>query len=286
MIQTLAVLGPGLLGASLMWAAKARGVAARVVAWSRRAESRQACAEQPWCDEVFETAHVCAGEADVVVLAVPVAHIVPLIGEIAPALKPGALVTDVGSTKRSICRAAHELMPAGAHFVGAHPMAGSEKTGLAHASPLLFEGRTCAVTPLEGTDPTALAMITKFWEQLGMRVYACSPACHDTVVAHTSHLPHLLASSLCEMLSRQDPDWPPLHGAGLRDTTRIAAGDPQLWQAIVQENRKEILQAIDAFSQHWSHLREAIAAEDDEALTSLLEAGKNFRDSLEGQAGT
>ncbi|MEM8549612.1 MAG: prephenate dehydrogenase [Verrucomicrobiota bacterium] len=286
MTQTLAVLGPGLLGASLMWAAKARGVALRAVAWSRRAESRQACAEQPWCDEVYQTAQACVAEADIVVLAVPVAHIVPLIAEIAPSLKDGAVVTDVGSTKSSICAAAHKLMPKGAHFVGAHPMAGSEKTGLAHASPLLFEGRTCAITPIEDSDHKAVSEVTRFWTQLGMQVHACTPACHDTIVAHTSHLPHLLASSLCETLARQNPNWPPLHGAGLRDTTRIAAGDPQLWQAIVQENREEILQAIDAFSQHWGQLRKAVAAEDDQALANLLEAGKSFRDSLEELAGS
>lgn len=280
MFGKLTVLGTGLLGASLMQAAKARGLCRQALAWSRRPETRLKCEQQSWCDGVYPTAAAAVAEADLVVLAVPVINIVPLIEEIAPALKPGALVTDVGSTKSLICRHGSAATPAQATFVGSHPMAGSEKTGLDFAREDLFEKRACFVTPLENTPPQATEQIIRFWRELGMEVATASPEAHDEIVAHISHLPHVLASILCDTLAAKDPSWRNYAGGGLRDTTRIAAGDPHLWKAIILENREEILRAMEGFEEHWQRMRAAIANNDPFEIVNLLDKGKQYRDAV------
>ncbi|MGE9292498.1 MAG: prephenate dehydrogenase [Puniceicoccales bacterium] len=276
----MTVLGTGLLGASLMQAAKARGLCQRALAWSRRPETRQKCEQQSWCDGVYPTAAESVADADLVVLAVPVVNIVPLIKEISPSLKDGALVTDVGSTKSLICRHGTAAMPPQATFVGSHPMAGSEKTGLDFAREDLFEKRACFVTPLTDTPEPAVEQIVRFWRELGMEVATASPEAHDEIVAHISHLPHILASILCDTLGTKNPDWRNYAGGGLRDTTRIAAGDPQLWKAIILENREEILRAMQGFEEHWQAMRAAIANNDPFAIANLLEKGKTYRDAV------
>ena len=280
MFGKLTVLGTGLLGASLMQAAKARGLCRQTLAWSRRPETRLKCEQQSWCDAVYPTASEAVAEADLVVLAVPVVNIVPLLEEIAPALKAGALVTDVGSTKSLICRHGTAATPEKATFIGSHPMAGSEKTGLEHATEDLFEKRACFVTPLVDTPTEPVEKIIRFWKELGMEVTTASPEAHDEIVAHISHLPHVLASVLCDTLAGKDNTWRNYAGGGLRDTTRIAAGDPHLWKAIILENREEILRAMEGFEQHWQQMRAAIANNDPFEIVNLLDKGKTYRDAV------
>lgn len=280
MFGKLTVLGSGLLGASLMQAAKARGLCEKATAWSRRAETRLKCEEQPWCDGVFATPQEAAAAAELVIISVPVEHIVPLIQAIAPALQPGTLVTDVGSTKSLICRHGQAAMPEGSFFVGSHPMAGSEKTGLGHAHEALFEGRACFVTPLPETDNEAVEKTIKLWRALGMEVATSTPEGHDEIVANISHLPHILASVLCGALASRNPDWRNYAGGGLRDTTRIAAGDPQLWKSIIRENREEILRAMSHYEEHWQRMRAAIHNDNPFEIVNLLERGKQYRDDM------
>ncbi len=277
MFKQLTILGPGLLGASLMQAAKARGLCKRTAAWSRRAETRAKCKGQPWCDAVFADARKAVAQADLVVVCTPVDTIVPLLEIIGPKLKAGALVTDVGSTKSLICRHGRAALPKKVGFVGSHPMAGSEKTGLEHADPELFEGRACFVTPLVDTPAKDVDRLTRFWKELGMEVATTSPEAHDEIVAHLSHLPHLLASAFCAYLGTRDPKWAHFAGPGLRDTTRVAAGDPALWKAIALENREEILRALDGFQKELDGLRAALHNRQPFALQHLLERGRDFR---------
>src|ERR1043165_9905508 len=152
----LTILAPGLLGGSVARAARARGVAQRIVLWTRRPEARLKLREQPWCDAVTETPEDAVRGANLVVIASPVDRIVPLIKQISPALAPGTVVTDVGSVKGEIARLGDDALGDRAHFIGAHPMAGSEKTGWEHSTAGLFEHRTCFVTPLEDSDATAV----------------------------------------------------------------------------------------------------------------------------------
>lgn len=261
-------------------AARERGIAKHVAVWARRAEARIACEEQPWCSSTYATAEEAVAAADLVLICTPVAHIAPLVGQIASDLKPGAIVTDVGSTKSLICRESQALLPADKHFIGAHPMAGSEKTGLMNASAELFCNRPCFITPLEGSDPAATEKVARFWNALGMEVITETPERHDEIVAHISHLPHLLASTLCSQLAGIDDQWRNYAGNGLRDTTRIAAGSVEMWKSIIEHNREEILRSIDGFEEELQRLKSAIANRQNFEIANILDRGKQYRDRM------
>lgn len=280
MLEQLTILAPGLIGASVARAARARGAARRIVLWARRPETRLSLAEQAWCSATCETPEEAVDGAAMVVVAAPVDRIVPLVRQVAPRLGAGAIVCDVGSVKAEISRLGHEAVGNGAHFVGAHPMAGSEKTGWQHGKPELFEGRTCFVTPVDATDPGAAAIVVAFWRDLGAEVVTIDPDTHDEIVAHISHLPQLLASALCAFLATRDPAWRNYAGGGLRDTTRIAASDPKLWRTILEENRDEVLRALRQFQDELEGFQAALANRDFVEVLALLERGRAYRDKL------
>ncbi|MFU8848860.1 MAG: prephenate dehydrogenase [Opitutales bacterium] len=280
MFDQITIIGPGLLGASIGIAVRERGLAQRIVSWSRRAETRANCLSQSWCDEVFDQPEAACRKSDFIVLCTPVQTITPLLAKIAGGLEPGALLTDVGSTKSQICRETQGLDLNGATFIGSHPMAGSEQTGMAHARGDLFEAAACIVTPLEGAPTEKVRQISLFWESLGMLVTHASPEHHDEIVAHISHLPHLLSSALCSFLAQRDPIWKGLAGRGLRDTTRIAAGDPGLWRQILESNREEVIRAISGFEEELQQFKAALLNENPTSLQQMLTRGKDFRETL------
>jgi len=276
----LTILAPGLLGGSVARAARTRGAASRIVLWARRPEVRLKLRDQPWCDAVAESPEEAVRGAGLVVIAAPVDRIVPLIRQIAPHLAPGTVVTDVGSVKGEIARLGHAALGERTHFVGSHPMAGSEKTGWEHASAGLFERRTCFVTPLEESHPPAVAAVVQFWHELGGEPVTLSPDRHDEIVAHISHLPQVLASSLCAFLAKKDPAWRNYGGGGLRDTTRIAASDPALWRTILEQNRDEVLRALRQYQDELQSLQAAVSNRDWLEVTARLERGKAYRDQF------
>ncbi len=276
-LAQLTILAPGLLGGSVARAARTHGVASRIVLWARRPESRLQLGAQPWCDAVADTANEAVRGAQLVVLAAPVDQIVPLARQIAPDLAAGALVTDVGSVKGEIARLGHAALAPHAHFVGAHPMAGSEKTGWEHSTAGLFQHRTCFVTPLADTPPAATAAVVEFWHALGSEVVTVAPDQHDEIVAHISHLPQVIASSLCGFLAKKNPAWRNFAGGGLRDTTRIAASDPHIWRAILEQNRDEVLRALSGFEDELHGLRTALANRDYVEVAARIERGQAYR---------
>jgi cyclohexadieny/prephenate dehydrogenase len=280
MLEQLTILAPGLLGGSVARAARARGAARRIVIWARRPETRLALAREPWCNGVASTPEEAVQGADLVVVAAPVDRIVPLILQIAPSLKDDGVVCDVGSVKGEISRLGHEALGTRTHFVGAHPMAGSEKTGWEHGSADLFERRTCFVTPVAASNPDAVATVVAFWRELGAEPVTLDPDKHDEIVAHISHLPQVLASSLCAFLSTRDPSWRNYAGNGLRDTTRIAGSDPKLWRTILEQNRDEVLRALRDFQDDLQGLQAALANRDFVEVTARLERGRAYRDKF------
>ncbi|MFT5837341.1 MAG: cyclohexadieny/prephenate dehydrogenase [Candidatus Azotimanducaceae bacterium] len=280
MFQQITILGPGLLGASLALALKERALCTRVHAWSRRAETRAQALQSDWCDAVFDQADEACVGSELVVICTPVETIVPLLEQVAASLSSNALVTDVGSTKRLICRDAKGVQNGEINFIGSHPMAGSERSGMAHARADLFEGAACIITPLADAVDAEIVRLHRLWEAIGMQIVTCTPEKHDEIVAHISHLPHLLASSLCSYLAEQDSDWKHLGGGGLRDTTRVAAGDPILWKQILEQNREEVLRAIDGFENELQTLKTALLDKDTPKLIAKLERGKKFRDQF------
>lgn len=279
-LDQLTILAPGLIGGSVARAARARGVAQRIVLWARRPELRLKLGKQPWCDAVADTPAHAVKKANLVVIAAPVDQIVPLALQIAPHLAPGAIVTDVGSVKGDICRLGQAALGRHAHFVGSHPMAGSEKSGWEHSTEDLFEHRTCFVTPLETTDAPAAATVVKFWHDLGAEVVTVAPDTHDEIVAHISHLPQMLASSLCVFLAKKNPAWRNYAGSGLRDTTRIAASDPKIWRAILEQNRDEVLRTLGHFEDELHAFRTALSNRDYVEIAARLERGKAYRDQF------
>ena len=278
MSDQLTILAPGLIGGSVARAARVRGVAKRIVLWARRPEARLSLREQPWCDAVADTPEEAVRTARLVVIAAPVDRIVPLVQQIAAHLPAGAVVTDVGSVKGEIARLGHAALGERAHFVGSHPMAGSEKTGWEHSSAGLFERRTCFVTPLEQTSVPATETVVRFWRELGAEVITLDPDRHDEIVAHISHLPQVLASTLCAFLAEKNPAWRNHAGGGLRDTTRIAASDPQLWRSILEQNRDEVLRALRGFQDELQAFHAALANRDYVDVAARLERGKAYRD--------
>ncbi len=280
MVDTLAILAPGLLGGSVGMAAHSKGAAKRVVVWARRPEVRLKLQAQPWCHAVAETPEDAVREAQLIVLAPPVTRIVELAQQIAPHVAPGAIVTDVGSVKAEICRHATAALPTHAHFVGAHPMAGSEKTGWENGRAGLFEGRTAFVTPLPQTDAGAVSQVVHFWSLLGGEVVTVSPDQHDEIVGHISHLPQVLASTLGLFLSRRNAGWRNLAGNGLRDTTRIAGSDPTMWLEIYQQNRDEVLRALRGLQDELQAFQAALANRDWPEVRTRLESAKAWRDGF------
>jgi prephenate dehydrogenase len=276
--ERIAILAPGLLGASVAQAARHLGAARQITLWARRPETRLQLKGQPWCDRVDATPAEAVRDAELVIICTPVDQIIPLLGQIAAQLPAGAIVTDVGSVKGEISRLGHKTLGTKNHFVGSHPMAGSEKTGWEHAKPDLFKRRTVFVTPLAETNPQAAERVTAFWTALEADVATVEPDAHDEIVANISHLPQMLASTLCAALARKDVRWRNYAGGGLRDTTRIAGSDPKLWKTILEQNRDEVLRAVRGYQEELHGLERALANRDWFEVQAILERGKAYRD--------
>jgi len=281
MFQQVTILGPGLLGASLAMAIKENSLAQKIVIWDQNKASRTKCKNQEWCDYISETPEAAVKNSDLVLICTPVQTIISILQQIQPTLAKNALVTDIGSTKASICDAAQKIFEnSQATFIGSHPMTGSEKTGMDHARPNLFENAACILTPSPSTPDSTIDRIRVFWTSLKMNISITSPEVHDRIVAHVSHLPHVLASALCAYLSTKDHNWMHLAGGGLHDTTRIAAGNPELWVHILEQNRDELLKSINGFQSQLDRLKTLLKDNNCTEIKSLLEQGKVYRDQF------
>ncbi|MEZ4216834.1 MAG: prephenate dehydrogenase [Myxococcota bacterium] len=272
----LAVLGLGLLGGSVALAARARGVAAHAVGMARRAAPLEAALAAGVVDEAGGPADLprLLRGADLVVLGTPVAAMARVLEEAAPHLAPGAIVTDVGSVKAQPVATLPALLPAGVHFVGSHPMAGSHRVGVEHARADLFEGRTVVVTPVASTDAGAAAKVEALWRALGARVVRRTPDAHDAEVAWTSHLPHVTAYAYALALGAAPRGAGELAATGFADFTRIAHSNPELWADILATNGKSLAGPIQRVADALGELARAVESGDAEALERLLAAAR------------
>lgn len=281
MIRELAIVGVGLLGGSVAKGARLGGLARRIVGVGRNADRLRPAVDDGTLDLAVTDLDAGVREAEVIVLAAPVLAIEGLLERVWRAAPAGALVTDVGSTKRHIVRSAERLAAARPlAFVGSHPMAGSEQAGYRVARADLFRGATVVVTPTEATELAALKKTTEFWEALGARVTALDPETHDRTVAAISHLPHLIACALVDGAGRVEPAALELAARGFRDTTRIAAGDPDMWTEIFLANRDALTAGIEAFREALADLQRVIDAGGAEALRAELARIKSIREQL------
>jgi prephenate dehydrogenase len=280
-IRRLALLGLGLLGGSVAKAARADGLAREIVAVGRRRESLEPALQDGTVDHItLDVAEGVAG-ADLCVLCTPVATLTELLPVVWRAASDDVVITDVGSTKAGIVRAADALSDTRPlAFVGSHPMAGSERSGYGVARADLFRGATVVVTPTERTSPAAVKRVTELWESLGGRVTALDPVSHDRAVAAISHVPHLVADALVDAVVRLDPSFLDLAARGFKDTTRIAASDPRVWREIFQENRVALGEALGAFRQALDHLDGLVASGDAPAIEAELDRIRRVRDGM------
>lgn len=286
--QKVALLGVGLLGGSLGLALRRLGLAGRVHGYVRRESAVPECRAAGAVDTVGTDLAEAVHGADLVVFCTPLGQMPPLAEKAAPNLAPGALVTDVGSVKAPLVRALEPILGAvGARFVGSHPMAGSERTGVGAARADLFAGAVCVVTPTPASDPAAVAAVSRLWEALGGRVLTMSPEAHDERVARTSHLPQALAATLAHLVL--SPEAPPeqarLCAGGFRDGTRVASGSPEMWRDIFLANREPVTRALDEFCRAFDLLRQAVAAGDAATLERFLTTARQRREAWR-QAGT
>ncbi|HMH52830.1 MAG TPA: prephenate dehydrogenase/arogenate dehydrogenase family protein [Candidatus Acidoferrum sp.] len=280
MIRRLAIVGVGLLGGSVAKAARARGVATEIVGVGRDAGRLEAARRDGVLDRVTTDLASGVRDADVVVLAAPVITILALLEAVAKASGPETIVTDVGSTKREIVATAERLGPL--RFVGSHPMAGSEKAGYAHARVDLFHGATVIVTPGEASEPAAVKTIVALWEGVGAaRVLTLAPDVHDRAVAAISHLPHLVAFALVDAVERFEPGAFDLAAGGFRDTTRIAAADPTMWEEIFLANREAMAAGLGVFREAIADLMRLVERGDGAALRAAIARIKTRREALQ-----
>ena len=278
----ITLVGVGLLGGSLGLAAKRRHLAGRVEGYVRRAASVAECRKRRAVDRATLDLHSAVADADVIILCTPLAQMRALVEQMLPVLKRGAIVTDVGSVKASVVRDLESLVArAGAHFVGSHPMAGAEKTGVAAARADLFVNAVCIVTPTRRTHSAALRQVEQFWNAVGSRVLTMAPELHDTLVSRSSHLPHLVAATLATNVldPRQPKQQAALCANGFRDATRIASGSPEMWRDIALANRPQLRVALDDFVRQLQRVQAVLRDGDVEVVARFFETAKARRDA-------
>jgi len=280
--RKITIVGVGLLGGSIGLAIKRRRLAGEVAGYVRRAASVAECKKYKAVDSATRDLRAAVEDADLIILCTPLAQMRELVKEMIPAVKRGAIVTDVGSVKATVVRDVESLIQkSGAHFIGSHPMAGAEKTGVSAARASLFENAVCVVTPTRRSNPVALQKVEKFWKGIGGRVLRLRPDIHDQLVSRSSHLPHVIAATLANAVL--NPAHPKAQAGlcanGFRDTTRIASGSPEMWRDIALANRKNLDRALGAFIGDLQKLQRALKAADAKAITKFFELARQRRDS-------
>ena len=278
MFTRIAIIGTGLLGASLGLAVRRNIPNCHVVGIGRRQETLDAARLVGAIDESSLSIAQGVSGCGLVVICTPVGRIVEQVFEVAEAAEATAdfatIITDVGSTKQAICDAVEQRspLPGGCRFLGAHPIAGGEKTGPQAASDSLFENRTVVLTPTASCDRETIDTLTLFWERLGAGVSCMSPGAHDRVLALTSHLPHVVSAALATVCDR--PTYGDYCGTGYASMTRLAAGSPELWRDILTTNREALCNAMDDFEKACRKFRNALIQNDADAVMQLLENAK------------
>jgi cyclohexadieny/prephenate dehydrogenase len=281
LFQQVTLIGLGHEGSSIAWAAKRGGLAGEIVGHARTAATRAKALDLGFCDRVCETAAEAAKGADLVILCVPVGACGAVAAEIAPALKPGVIVSDVGSVKADLIADVTPHIPEGAHFVPAHPIAGTEHSGPESGFAELFDNRWCILTPLEGTPAEVVARLRAFWEGLGAKVDEMSAEHHDLVLAVTSHVPHAIAYTMvgvADHLRRvTDSEVIQFSAAGFRDFTRIAASDPTMWRDVFLKNREAVLDILGRFTEELFQVQRAIRMGDGDYLHEYFTRTREIR---------
>ena len=285
LFDRLCLLGVGLIGSSIARVAKARGDIARsVVAHAKTPATLQRVRELGIADAVEADPARAVQGADCVIFCIPVGAYAEVMTTVAPHLKPGAVITDVGSTKGSVVRDLAPLVPPGVHLVPAHPMAGTEFSGPDAGFAELFEGRYCMLTPQPDSDPAAVERVKTFWRRCGSMVETLDPATHDKIVAIVSHLPHLIAFTICstadDLAEETKEAVLKFAAGGFRDFTRIAASDPTMWRDVFLNNREALLEMLARFTEDAQALGRAVRWGQADYIEDRIKRGRKIRQNL------
>ena len=281
MFNRLALIGIGLIGSSISHAARRAGLVADIVGSSSTAATRAKAEELGLVSRAYATAADAVKDADLVILCTPVGVYGKIAEEIKPFLKPGAIVSDVGSVKAAVVRDVAPLIPDGVHFIAGHPIAGTEQSGPEAGFAELFDGRWCILTPEPDADRMAVAKLESFWRKLGSDVEIMSADHHDMVLAITSHVPHLIAFNIVNTAAHlervTDKEVIKFSAGGFRDFTRIAASDPVMWRDVFLNNKDAVLEMLGRFSEDLVVLQRAIRFGDGETLERLFGDARSLR---------
>ncbi len=279
--ERVALIGLGLIASSMFWAMKRGGLAGEVTGYAKSEASRETARRIGLCDRVCDSVAEAVEGADLVVLCVPVGAMGAVAKEIAPHLKSGATVTDVGSVKRDVIEAVAPHLPEGVHFVPAHPLAGTEHSGPESGFAELYDNRWCLLVPVEGTDPEAVAKLRALWEGMGANVDEMDADHHDLVLAVTSHTPHLIAYTMVgvadDLRRVTDSEVIKYSAAGFRDFTRIAASDPTMWRDVFLSNKDATLEILGRFTEELFALQRAIRTGDGDHLHAYFTRTREIR---------
>jgi len=282
--EKVALIGIGLIGSSMAHGIRRGGLATHIAGYTHRAETLERARAIGFCDSLHSDIAACVNDADLVVLATPVGTYATLAEQMAPDLKKGAILSDVGSVKSAVIRDVGPHVPEGVHFIPAHPIAGTEQSGPEAGFAELFDGRWCILTPPPGTDAAALETLKSFWRGLGSEVEVMEARHHDLVLAITSHLPHLIAYNIVgtadDLQTVTQGEVIKYSAGGFRDFTRIAASDPTMWRDVFLNNREAVLEVLGRFSEDLSALQRAIRWGDGEALFNLFTRTRAIRRSI------
>ena len=287
--QKISIIGVGLLGGSIGLAVRQRRLAGEVAGFVRRKSSLKDCEKAGAVDYATTDLLATVSNADLVILCTPLAQMRSLAQQFLPALKRGAIVTDVGSVKADVVRELESIIKkSGAHFIGSHPMAGAEKTGVLAARKNLFENAVCVLTPTKKSNAAAVRKLEQFWKSIGSRVLKLDAVQHDLLVSRSSHLPHVVAATLAGLVL--NPTHPKTQAAlcatGFRDTTRIASGSPEMWRDIALANRKHLARSVDAFAVELKKFQTALKSGDAKAVENFFTTAKQRRDNWCAKATT
>jgi prephenate dehydrogenase len=287
--KKVVLVGVGLLGGSLGLALKQRRLASSVFGYVRRPASVAECEQKGAVDVATLDPKTAVENADLIVLCTPISQMRALGEQVRPFLKPGAVVTDVGSVKSIVVSELESVLAgSGACFIGSHPMAGSEKTGVAAAQPDLFVDAVCVVTPSATSNPEALGKIEALWHSVGASLRRLSPGEHDMLVSRSSHLPHVVAAELTNLVlsPAHHPEQAALCANGFRDTTRIASSSPEMWRDIALANRDNLSSALSRFMEDLKGFDQALRLCDEQAITRFFQTAKQRRDTWSTKAAS
>ena len=276
-LRKISIIGLGLLGASVSLACSRGGGGIRTIGFAHRESTRKKAQDLGLVDEVTGSLEEAVRDADIVILATPISTFAEIFSAIKSHLKPGCIVTDVGSTKVMPCKWAKKIFATDIIYVGSHPIAGSEQRGLEFARDDLFAGANCIITVEENTDTKAVEVLKDFWSSLGCFVKIMSPVEHDRIFANVSHVPHITAVALMNATSSDDAIFA---GKGFMDTTRIASGPESIWSDILRANSGNCVKGIDRLIDELIKIREAIKTDQENEIISLLADARERRAQL------